>query len=78
MIFGDETSTFVFPSTTIIWTPHFAICLQYSSQEKTHEDSDYTAMITIVPWSLHAKTHPGGEVVSDAITFVFVLATIAC
>ena len=26
-------------------------------------------MITIMPWSLCAKTHPGGEVVSDVITF---------
>jgi len=37
---------------------------------KAHKDSDYTAMSAIVYWRLHAKTHPGGKVVSAVITFV--------
>ena len=38
---------------------------------KAHEDSDYTAMITIMHWCLHAKTHPGGEVVNAVIICCF-------
>jgi len=36
---------------------------------KTHEDSNYTAMIAIMHWHLGAETHPGGEVVSTGKNF---------
>jgi len=31
---------------------------------KAHEDSKYTAMITVVDWHLHSEAHSGGKVVS--------------
>ena len=34
---------------------------------KVHKDSDNTAMIAVVHWRLHAKTHRAGEVVSAVI-----------
>jgi len=40
------------------------LSLAVQLSRKSHEDSDYTAMITVVQWHLHAETHPGGKVVS--------------
>ena len=34
---------------------------------KAHEDSDHTALIAVVHWRLHAKTHRAGEVASAVI-----------
>jgi len=41
-----------------------ALTFAGSTTLKSHEVSDYTAIITVVQWRLHAETHPGGEVMS--------------
>ena len=73
---GRYTSAFVIPSaaiarslsstlvaSTVLWRPH--------------KDSDLTAVIAIVDWRLHAKTHGAGEVVSTVISSCLTLDTIA-
>ena len=40
------------------------LSLAVQLSRKSHEDSDYTAMITVMQWRLHVETHHGGEVMS--------------
>jgi len=56
----------------VLWSFHrlpllkcsLRLLLAVQPSRKSHEDSDYTGMITIVQWCLHAETHHGGEVIS--------------
>ena len=43
---------------------------------KAHEDSDHMAVIAVIHWRLHAKTHRAGEVVSAVITLCLPLLAI--
>ena len=69
---GGVMSAFVFPLTTIAQVPSFDICRQYSSQEML------TAMITMMYWSMHAKTHPCDKSCEHCNNFCPLLVTIAC
>ena len=40
------------------------LSLAVQLSRKSHEDSDYTAMITVMQWRLHVETLHGGEVMS--------------
>ena len=77
-IFGAETqthhgagvrSTFVFCRQPLLEHPT-STSLSVQLSGKAHEDSDYTAMNSIVYWRLSAKTHPSGEIVSTVL-FLF-------
>ena len=63
---GGDTMAFVVPSAAIAWL--FSSTLVASTViRRAHKDSDHTAVIAVVHWRLHTKTHRAGKVVSAVI-----------
>jgi len=54
----------------------FVFLLPVQLLGKAHNDCDNTVVITAMHWRLLSETHPGSEVVSIAIIFVFPSADI--
>ena len=66
---GRDTSAFVIPSAAIARSLSLTLVGNASTVLwRPHKDSDHTAVIAIVDWRLHAKTHRAGEVVSTVIS----------